>query len=225
VSERVSTGLVTLDKLIGGGFPRHSMVLLAGGPGVGKTILSAKYIHEGATKHGEPGLYVCFAETSRVLVSELLKFGWDFEALNLEKRVSILDLSIESEIDVQSALNQILDAITSLHARRLVIDSITAMSIGLRSEVEKRHVLHLLYKLIQKSGCTTIMIMEMPWGTTSIGNCGEAFIADGIILMENYYNNEGVLRRQLRILKMRGTAHTHKTHEYNIGKNGININV
>jgi circadian clock protein KaiC len=200
------------------------MILLTGGPGAGKTILSAKYIHEGAT-HGEPGVYACFAETSRIFLTGLREFGMDFQALALEKNVSILDLSIGSEVDVQSALNKILDAVTSLHARRLVIDSITAMSIGLKGELEKRHLIHLLYKLVQTSGCTTIVITDMPYGTKRIGDSVEEFIADGIILMENHYNKEGVLKRRFRILKMRGTNHTLQTHEYTIDKKGIKIEV
>jgi circadian clock protein KaiC len=222
LSERISTGTAELDKLTEGGFPRHSMILLTGGPGAGKTILSAKYIHEGAT-NGEPGVYACFAETSRTFLTGLRNFGMDFQALALEKSVSVLDLSIGSEVDVQLALNKILDAVTSLHARRLVIDSVTAMSIGLKGELEKRHLIHLLYKLIQTSGCTTIVITDMPYGTKRIGESAEEFIADGIILMENHYDDEGVLRRRLRVLKMRGTNHTLRTHEYAIDEKGIKM--
>ena len=221
MSDRIPTGVLGLDKLIEGGFPRHSMILLAGGPGVGKTILAAKFIYDGATEHGEPGVYACFAETSKTLMRGLQKFGWNFEALILENRISILNLSIGSGIEVQSALNKILDAVTSLRARRLVIDSITAMSTGLRSGVEKRRLTHLLYMLIQKSGCTTIIVTDVPYGTQKIGNSVEEFIADGIILMENHYDGEGNMRRTLRILKMRGTNHARGTYTYVIGENGI----
>jgi len=65
----------------------------------------------------------------------------------------------------------------------------------------------------------------MPWGTSRIGSSIEEFIADGIILMQSFYDGEGALRRRLRILKMRDTSHTLKTHEYKIGNNGIEIEV
>jgi circadian clock protein KaiC len=223
VSERVPTGIPELDKLIEGGFPRHAMILLAGGPGAGKTILSAKFLHEGALQYGEPGVYVCFAETKRMFIRDMKNFGMDFEALALENRVSILDLSIGAEIEVQSALNQIMEAVTSIRARRLVIDSITAMSMGLKSELEKRRMIHLLYKIIQNLGCTTIMITDMPYGTSRIGGGIEEFIADGIVMMQTSYDNGGVLKRHLRILKMRGTNHGHKTYEYTIRNNGVEI--
>ena len=222
---RVPTGIPELDKLIDGGFPRNSMILLSGNPGAGKTILSATFIHEGATKYKEPGVYVCFAESRGEFIRDMRKFGMDFESLSTRDLVSVLDLSITTETDVQSALNQILEAITSLHAKRLVVDSITAMSVGQKEDLGKRHLIRLLYKLIKKTDCTAIIVADMPWGTRRIGGGIEEFIADGIILMESNYNNEGVLRRELRIIKMRGTNHTQKTHEYKIGKNGIEIEV
>ena len=118
-----------------------------------------------------------------------------------------------------------MEAITSIGARRLVIDSVTAMFAGLKSELEKRHLIRLLYRLIRKSGCTAIIITDMPWGASRIGSSIEEFIADGIILMQSLYDDEGTLRRRLRILKMRETSHTLKTHEYKIGNNGIEIEV
>jgi len=222
VIEKVSTGNPKLDELLEGGFPKRSLILLAGGPGAGKTILSAKFIHEGAVK-GEAGVYVCFAESSDTFIRSMEAFGMDFRTLIEGGRVAALDLSVGTEIDVQRCLNQILEKVTSLRAKRLVIDSVTAMSVGLRSELDKRHLIHLLYNLIHKSGCTTVMITDMPWGSDRIGEGMEEFIADGIILMRGYFNSDGSLQRQLQVLKMRGVNHTKKTHEYIITGNGIEI--
>ncbi|MEB3860231.1 MAG: KaiC domain-containing protein, partial [Desulfurococcales archaeon] len=56
--ERVRSGIEGLDELLGGGIPRGSIILVAGHPGSGKTVFSAKFLYEGATRWGEPGLYV-----------------------------------------------------------------------------------------------------------------------------------------------------------------------
>ena len=220
LSDRVSTGNVEFDKLIGGGFPKNSVILLAGSPGAGKTAFSASFIYHGAVNHREPGVYVCFNESKDRFLRDMKKFGMDFETLIEGGKVSVLDLSLVTEVDVQSALNQILEAITTLGAKRLVIDSITSLFAGLKSELEKRHILRLLYRLVQKTGCTTIIIAEMPWGSSCIGSGIEEFIADGIILMESRYNNE-TLERHIRVLKMRGTGHTLKTHKYTIDKESV----
>jgi len=59
VGEKVSTGVDGFDPLLEGGFPRGSVILVAGSPGTGKTVLSARFIVRGADV-GEPGIYVSF---------------------------------------------------------------------------------------------------------------------------------------------------------------------
>lgn len=222
MSERISTGNMQLDTLLDGGFLRNSMILLAGNPGAGKTILSSNFIYQGALDD-EPGVYACFAETRKRLIQDMNKFGIDFEPMIRRRKVEVLDLSIGSETEVQSALNQIFETITSLRAKRLVVDSISAMAMGLETEFEKRHLIRLLYRLILKTGCTTIAITDIPWNSTKIGESIEEFVADGIILMQHQYDENENMKRQLRITKMRGTNHSRKTHKYTISAEGLDF--
>ncbi|MFA9437371.1 MAG: RAD55 family ATPase [Candidatus Bathyarchaeota archaeon] len=222
MSERVSTGNMQLDTLLDGGILRNSMILLAGNPGAGKTILSSNFIYQGAMID-EPGVYACFAETRKRLIQDMEKFGIDFEPMIRRRKVEVLDLSIGSETEVQSALNQVFETITSLRAQRLVIDSISAMAMGLETEFEKRHLIRLLYRLILKTGCTTIAITDIPWNSTKIGESIEEFVADGIILMQHHYDEKENMKRQLRITKMRGTNHSRKTHIYTISAEGLDF--
>lgn len=222
MSERVSTGNLELDTLLEGGFLMTNMILIAGNPGAGKTILSSNFIYQGALNN-EIGIYACFAETRKKLIQDMKKFGIDFQPLIRRKKIEILDLSIGSETEVQSALNQIFESITNFKAKRLVIDSIAAMSMGLETEFEKRHLIRLLYRLILKTGCTTLAITDIPWNSTKIGESIEEFVADGIILMEHNYDETETLRRKLRITKMRGTNHSKKTHNYSIDETGLKI--
>ena len=92
------------------------MILLAGNPGAGKTILSSKFIYEGAATLGEPGAYACFAETRKKLIRDMKKFEVDFEPMIRRNKVEVLDFFIGSETEIQLALNQIFEAITKLKA-------------------------------------------------------------------------------------------------------------
>lgn len=224
MSERISTGNIELDTLLDGGFLKNSMILIAGNPGAGKTILSSRFIYEGAL-NDEPGVYACFAETRQRLIQDMKKFDINFEPMIRRRKIEVLDLSIGSETEVQSALNQIFEAITTLRARRLVVDSIAAMAMGLETEFEKRHLIRLLYRLILKTGCTTIAITDIPWNSNRIGESIEEFVADGVILMEHHYDSAETLKRQIRITKMRGTNHSRKTHKYIINESGLKIEI
>jgi len=223
--QRVETGVAGFDQLIEQGFPKDSVILIAGSPGAGKTTFAAQFLLTGAQNAYERGVYVCFAETKTTLIKNLQRFGWDFQALESQGKVAILDLTTTEEPGIQANLNTILETIRKLEAKRLVIDSFTAFSMAISQPANIRFLIHLLYKFLQRIGCTTIVITDVPWGTQRIGSGVEEFIADGIILMESYFDGNGELKRRMRILKMRATDHSRMTHEYEITPDGIRIHV
>ena len=59
--ESSSTGIQELDDIIKGGFPKGSVVLLAGSSGSGKTICSLQWLFEGVKKN-ENGIYISTTE-------------------------------------------------------------------------------------------------------------------------------------------------------------------
>jgi circadian clock protein KaiC len=219
---RVPTGVDGLDSLIEGGFPRDSIILVAGNPGAGKTILAAQFVFYGATVEGEKGLYVSFAETRESFLRSMLRFGWDFAELERQNKVSVLDLSTTKEPGIQGNLNLILEKLTDLGAKRLVIDSFTALSMALKESADVRFLIHLLYRFLQRIGCTTIVISDIPWSSRRIGWSVEEFITDGIILLRSRFDG-GMLRRTCNILKMRCTNHSLMTHDYEITDLGIRV--
>jgi len=223
IIQRIPTGIPKFDKLIEGGFPNNSMILLVGYPGAGKTTFSAQFLYNGATRHSARGVYVCFAETKETFLRNMLRFGWDFERLEKEGRVAILDLSVTREAGLQKNLDTIMETMTSLNASRLVIDSFSAISMGLNEPIDIRVMIHLLYRFLKKANCVSILILDQPWGTSSLGEGISEFLADGIIHLETYFDENEVFRRRLRILKMRGTNHTKTPHEYDITSDGFVI--
>lgn len=79
--ERCAVGVVELDAVLGGGLPRGSLILLSGNAGSGKTILSTQFLHNGATKYGEKGVYVSFAENGADYFRNMLGLGMDMQRL------------------------------------------------------------------------------------------------------------------------------------------------
>jgi len=223
IIQRIPTGIPKFDKLIEGGFPDNSMILLVGYPGAGKTTFSAQFLYNGATRHSARGVYVCFAETKETFLRNMMRFGWDFERLEKEGRVAILDLSVTREAGLQKNLDTIMETMTSLNASRLVIDSFSAISMGLKELIDIRVMIHLLYRFLKKANCVSILILDQPWGTSALGEGISEFLADGIIHLETYFDENDVFRRRLRILKMRGTNHTKSPHEYDITSEGFVI--
>src|SRR5262252_10357538 len=64
---KVPTGIQGLDEITGGGLPRGRPTLVCGGAGCGKTLLAAEFLVCGATKFGEPGVFMTFEESAEEL--------------------------------------------------------------------------------------------------------------------------------------------------------------
>ena len=204
---RVPTGIDGLDPLIEGGFPRGSLVLLAGNPGTGKTIFSMQFLYKGAEDCGENGVYVSFAENWDTIIYNTSRlFGRDLR--NNEEghgTVKILDFTTVTEKGLSTILEMILEEVTLLKAKRLVIDSFSAMAQAFKEPIEARIIIHnILGKLVRQLGCTTILIVEVPTGSEKIGISIEEFVADGVIVLRKD-SYDGRLIREIEIPKLRGT--------------------
>jgi len=203
---RVPSGIDGLDSLIDGGFPKGSLILLAGNPGTGKTVFGMQFLCKGAKDHGENGIYVSFAESEDTLVNNMSKlFGYDLKTMEGTGKVKVLDFTTVTEKGLSTILEITLKEITALKAKRLVIDSFSAMAQAFKEPIEARIILHnILGKMVRQLECTTILIAEVPTGSKKIGVSIEEFVADGVIVLRRD-SLEGKLIREIEIEKLRGT--------------------
>ncbi|MEM2634795.1 MAG: ATPase domain-containing protein [Nitrososphaerales archaeon] len=202
---KVPIGISNLDEVIGGKFPKGSLIVLAGNPGTGKTIFSATSLYNSIVNYGEKGVYASFSENREAFFNNMLNLGLDFEKLENEGKFRFLDLLTTKEIAIPSIINAIIDEVEKIGANHLVIDSFSALAQAFKEMHEVRIILHTILSKITKSlGCTTILIIEVPYGESKIGLGIEEFVADGIILLKRELLDGRVLR-ELEVLKMRGS--------------------
>lgn len=207
LTDRAPTGIAGLDYMIEGGFPKGSLILLAGSAGSGKTIASAHFLYHGAKNLNETGVYVSFAERREFFIENMKKFGLDFQALESQGKFKFLDFITTREDSVSSTIGLMSREVMEIGAKRLVVDSFTAMAQAFSKKIDARIILHMLVKLMSRCGCTTLMLVELPAGSKTIGLGFEEFVADGIILFETVEEREGIRKRAV-VRKMRGTSHT-----------------
>jgi circadian clock protein KaiC len=219
--DRVATGVEGFDSLIEGGFPRGDLILLVGHPGSGKTILSSQFLYNGASKHNEPGIYVSFAENREAFLRNMRRSKMDFENLEQGSLFKFLDFITVKETAIDDALNTIMSEIDSLKAKRLVIDSFSAMSQAFSEKIDARIILHtVLGRMTRLSGVTTVLIAEKPLGSDALGGGMEEFVSDAVVILTHSLER-GYLTRNLDIVKMRGTRTSRARMKYDIGDNGI----
>src|SRR5438445_1808987 len=155
--QRVQSGIPGFDQIVGGGYIRDRVYLLAGPAGAGKTIFSTQFLYNGISKYNENGIYVVLEETPQQLRENMYNsFGWNIQTYEDNGNIIVLD-AISSRLGLSSAerfvvprpftleslLYEIQTAIQTVNARRVVIDSLDAMSLEL-TQVDLRSIIQRL---------------------------------------------------------------------------------
>jgi circadian clock protein KaiC len=222
ISDRVTTGVSGLDALLQGGFPRGSATLVEGGTGIGKTLLGLAFLIDG-TRQEETGLFFTLDETPEQLREIARGFGWEVAALETQQRF-LLSYTSPVELSPDRFLHQILSQIEALGARRVVLDSLTTMALGLSSDQRLRVLAYALVKYCRAAAVTLLMAMEVPelLGTSQLTGHGISSIADNVILMR-YVEVGGQLERAISVLKARGVAHAKELRHLSINNHGLEV--
>lgn len=217
------TGVAELDTVLGGGFPKESVILLAGASGSGKTIFSFQWLFEGI-RSGENGIYVSVTEPlfKSLKNVESMSF-YDRKAVEQEK-LKIIDLRgtyREHAFDQERIINFIEREVVQSNAKRLVIDSITAIAYSLDDKAKIRNFIFEMGQTLATLGCTTILTSEVTDGRMFSAYGVEEFISDGIIRMDQEQARGAPPERRLQIAKMRGRGYGTESMQFKITKDGI----
>jgi circadian clock protein KaiC len=224
IQRRLSSGIPELDKMLGGGIPEGDSILVAGASGTGKSVLATQFINEGL-RQGEPGIVAIFEERPNEYVGRAGTFGIDLETPQQDGKLNVLYLR-PLDLSVDETMQEILDAVKKLGAKRLVIDSLAgfemALAPGFRTDF--RESLYRMIGALTGIGVTILSTVEIedsftgfPFSTYSI-----SFLTDDIIRLR-YVEIDGELRKIILIVKMRGGNHSKDIREYQITSEGVVI--
>lgn len=230
VLQKVSTGIHGLDEMLNGGYPKERTILIAGPAGAGKSTFALAFLVYGIIQEDEPGIYVSFDETLENVRQDATSYGWDLRALEEQNLLAMIDgfslrAGVESKekyvvkLEIDEVLNMLIGLIDSIGAERVVIDSITAIALGLDDEVIQRKEILKLSAVMSQLTCTTLMISEMK-EDSEISRFGiEEFMAQGVITLKYKFEKSG--RRTLQVRKMRGLKHNMREVPFLMADNGL----
>ena len=169
---RVSTGVGELDRVLGGGIVKGSLILLGGEPGIGKSTLILQICNK--MKGEGKVLYVSGEESA-----EQIKIRADRLGI---KNEDILFLG-ETDIDVIS------QAITEINPKLVIIDSIQTMysdeisaAAGTVSQV--REITARIMQICKKQNITTVIIGHVTKDGTIAGPRVLEHMVDTVLYLE-----------------------------------------
>lgn len=221
---RLSIGVPELDTMMGGGILEGDSLLVAGPSGTGKSALATQFIAEGL-RQGEAGIIVIFEERPQGYTERAEGFGLNLKTPQEEGKLEILYLR-PLDLSVDETMLEILEAVTRVGAKRLVIDSLVgfemALAPGFRADFRES-----LYRMIgglTGAGITILSTVEVEDTFTALqfSHYAISFLTDDIIRLR-YVEIDGQLRKVMVVIKMRGGNHSKDIREYVITDKGVVI--
>jgi len=220
--ERLTTGDAGLDLVLGGGLPEGALIVVAGPPGSGKTILAQQICFANATPQSKALYYTTWSEPHEKIVRHLEPFAF-FDATALGDRLEFIHLAELIGADQTggfgAAGDEILRQSFESKPSVIVVDS----SKALHDVVEADSFRRAIYDLASKVSYTNaVLILVGEYSPAETRSQPEFAVADGIVQLENEAYGP-IDRRSLRVLKMRGAESVAGQHSFRISEGGFEV--
>lgn len=242
MTETAPTGVPGLDELMSGGFPEGRVILIIGGPGTGKTVLTSQFLYKGITDYNENGILVSLDESKNHFYSEMLNFGWDFKRAEDEKKFEFLDatrlsrvamlkekmMKVESSslrgksLEIDRLIEELQMKIKEINAKRVIIDSLASLFYRFTDATERRTAGVDLIEALSDLGVTVLVTTELSELKLERKISDEEFLVHGVVLMQTLFIG-GTTSRGMHVEKMRGVSVNPNLVPYTIDRNGIEV--
>jgi len=226
--ERVPTGIVGLDDVLHGGFPRGHFFLVEGEPGTGKTTIGLQFLMDGASK-GEKTLYVTLSESQQEIEKVARSHGWSLKGVTIfEYTPSEDSLRSEdqysafhpSEVEFQDTTQSILQEVERVQPSRVVFDSLSEIRLLARDSLRYRRQVLALKHFFGNRNCTVLLLDDR---TSDAEDLQLQSIAHGVVYLEKVPREYGKTRRRVQVAKLRGSTYREGYHDYSIETGGVKV--
>jgi circadian clock protein KaiC len=226
--EKSPSGIAGFDEITGGGLPTGRPSLVCGGPGCGKTLFAMQFLVNGAQLFDEPGVFMSFEENAEELAKNVASLGFDLADLVERRRIAMDTVVVErseieetGEYDLEGLFVRLNYAISSIGARRVVLDTIESLFSGLSNQAILRAELRRLFRWLKDKGVTVVITGEKGEGTLTRQGL-EEYVSDCVIFLDHRVNDQ-VSTRRLRIIKYRGSSHGTNEYPFVIDERGLEV--
>ena len=235
--EVLKSGISGFDDLFAKkGIPSGSSILVAGGPGTGKSIFCRQICYNLVSK-GKKCMYVSFEESQERIEKSMKSFGWNVtkyieNGTFLIQKINPLDIlrmkfgslgGSGSATDISYKIKPLVIP-RDFHPDVIAVDSLSAIiDASVSRDRNYRIYLQQLFSFFEETGATSFLITETDPMPTRYSDTGiEEFLADGIVVLYNI-QKEDVRENAIEVLKMRYGEHEKKMVLMKITEKGLNV--
>jgi len=219
----LSSGLTSLDNMLGGGLDRGTSLIIIGPSGAGKSTLATQFACAVAAR-GERSAYYLFDETERAFRSRAESLQMPLQEAG--KGAGAVDVrQIDpAEFSPGEFAHDVRSAVEDHDARLVVIDSINGFLTGMPDERHLPMHLHELLSYLALRNVVTILTLNQHGLVTAEPHSSVevSYLADSALLIR-YFEAAGAVRRAASLLKRRFGAHEVLIRELKIAPPGIHL--
>lgn len=218
---RVATGIPQLDEMLGGrGYFKGSTIMVTGGAGTGKTSFAASFA-ESVCEAGQTCLFIDFEESPSQLVRNMRSIGVKLGGHHQKDRLHIL-ASRPMVHGLELHLVKLRKLVERHKPAAVVIDPISSlMAVG--SSLDVQIMLTRIIDYLKLAGITTVMtVLSDRSVDQASSDVGVSSLVDTWIALD-HQEVGGQRRRELRVVKSRGMAHSHQVQEYALTDAGVKL--
>ncbi|MCY7411105.1 MAG: KaiC 1, partial [Chitinophagales bacterium] len=222
------TGIKGFDEISEGGLPKNRTTLVSGNAGSGKTLFGIDFLIKGATDFNEPGILMSFEETEDELYKDVASLNMNFKEVVSQKKIRLEHVILdrkdiqETDFNLEGIFVRLEEAIDSIGAKRIVLDSLESLFAGVTDLGILRVEIKRLFRWLKEKQVTAVVTGE-PGQNGSFTRHGlEEYVSDCIILLDNRVR-EQIATRRVRIIKYRGSKHGTSEYPFVIDDEGLSV--
>jgi circadian clock protein KaiC len=220
--ERLPSGLVELDDLMGGGLEKGTSTLFVGAPGTGKSTLAVQFALA-AARRGEVASLFLFDESMSTLRSRCQGMGMDMATYidNGKLRLRQVD---PGEMSPGELVDLIRTEVLEQKSAVVVIDSLNGYLNAMPDDRFLIVPVHELLTVLGQAGVATLLVGAHHGmiGTTMQAPVDASYLADAIVMLR-YYEAAGEVRQAISVVKKRGGAHERSIRAFTMDKGGLHV--
>ncbi len=219
--DALPSGIVALDKLLGGGPQFGTSTLMIGPAGSGKTTVAMQYVAS-AVQRRDPAAVFMFDELRNLMVDRLEEIGINLAAVSHTNLLQLRQID-PTELSPGEFATEVLEAVDA-GARLVVIDSLNGYLNAMPHDEYLPAQLHELLAVLGNRGVATILVVAQqgilgPQMPTPID---ASYLADSIVLFR-YFEANGEVHKAISVTKKRGGAHERSIRELTIDSRGVRV--
>ncbi|MEJ7821211.1 MAG: ATPase domain-containing protein, partial [Chitinophagaceae bacterium] len=222
------TGIKGFDEITEGGLPKNRTTLVSGNAGSGKTLLGIDFLIKGATDFNEPGILMSFEETEDELYKDVASLNMNLPGLVSRKKIVLEHVILdrkdiqETDFNLEGIFVRLEDAIDSIGAKRVVLDSLESIFAGITDFGILRLEIKRLFRWLKEKQVTAIVTGEPGQNGSYTRHGLEEYISDCIILLDNRVRDQ-IATRRVRVIKYRGSRHGTSEYPFVIDDEGLSV--